>query len=45
MQPGRDTAIMEAIITISAIYFVLTFTTNRALDYLGEVYAVPGGEG
>jgi len=45
LQPGRDTAIMEAIITISAIYFVLTFTTNRALDYLGEVYAVPGGEG
>ena len=43
LQPGRDTAIMEVIIAISAIYFVLTFATNRTLDYLGEVYAIPGG--
>ena len=43
LQPGRDTAIMEVIIAISAIYFVLTFTTNRTIDYLGDVYAVPGG--
>jgi polar amino acid transport system permease protein len=44
LQPGRDTAIMEVIIVISAIYFVLTFATNRTLDYLGEVYAIPGGD-
>ena len=43
LQPGRDTAVIEVIITISAIYFVLTFTTNRALDYLQQVYAIPGG--
>ncbi|WP_058364858.1 amino acid ABC transporter permease [Haloparvum sedimenti] len=40
----RTTAVLEVIIFISAIYFVLTFTTNRALDYLGEYYAIPGGE-
>jgi len=45
LQPGRDTAIMEVILVISAIYFVLTFATNRTLDYLGEIYAIPGGEG
>lgn len=43
LQPGRETAMMEAIITISAIYFVLTFTTNRSLDYLEDIYAIPGG--
>jgi polar amino acid transport system permease protein len=43
LQPGRNTAIMEAIIAISAVYFVLTFATNRTLDYLGRVYAVPEG--
>ncbi|MFP9192728.1 amino acid ABC transporter permease [Natronosalvus vescus] len=43
LQPGRDTAVMEVIIVISAIYFVLTFTTNRTLDRLHERYAVPGG--
>ena len=45
LQPGRDTAVIEVIVTISAIYFVLTFTTNRALDYANEVYAVPEGNG
>lgn len=43
LQPGRDTAMMEVIVVISAIYFVLTFTTNRSLDYLGEAYAIPEG--
>ncbi len=43
LQPGRDTAVIEVIITISAIYFVLTFTTNRALDYVHSQYAIPGG--
>jgi len=43
LQPGRDTAVIEVIITISAIYLVLTFTTNRALDYVHSQYAIPGG--
>ncbi|MES3517368.1 MAG: amino acid ABC transporter permease [Natronomonas sp.] len=43
LQPGRDTAVIEVILTISAIYFVLTFTTNRALDRLEARYAVPEG--
>jgi len=43
LQPGRDTVVIEVIITISAIYFVLTFTTNRALDYVHSQYAIPGG--
>jgi len=43
LQPGRDTAVIEVIITISAIYFVLTFATNRALDYVHNQYAIPGG--
>jgi len=34
---------MEVIVAISAIYFVLTFATNRTLDYVEDVYAVPGG--
>ena len=45
LQPGRDTAVMEVIVTISAIYFVLTFTTNRALDHLEDAYAIPEGNG
>ncbi|MFW5917541.1 MAG: amino acid ABC transporter permease [Halorubrum sp.] len=40
----RTTAVLEVILFISAIYFVLTFTTNRALDYLGDRYALPEGE-
>ena len=43
LQPGRDTAVIEVIVTISAIYFVLTFTTNRTLDYVHSRYAIPGG--
>ena len=43
LQPGRDTAVLEVIIVISAVYFVLTFMTNRTLDRLHERYAVPGG--
>ena len=43
LQPGRDTAVIEVIIMISAIYFILTFTTNRALDRLQQRYAIPGG--
>ena len=40
----QTTAVLEVILFISAIYFVLTFTTNRALDYLGTRYAIPEGE-
>lgn len=39
-----NTAVLELILFISGIYFVLTFTTNRALDYLGDYYAIPSGE-
>lgn len=35
---------LEALLFISAIYFVLTFATNRGLDYLGEIYHIPTGE-
>ncbi|SFR56196.1 MULTISPECIES: amino acid ABC transporter permease [Halorubrum] len=40
----QTTAVLEVILFISGIYFVLTFTTNRALDYLGTRYAIPEGE-
>jgi polar amino acid transport system permease protein len=40
----RTTAVLEVILFASAVYFVLTFTTNRALDLVQEFYAVPGGE-
>ncbi len=43
LQPGQGTAVMEVIIAITAIYFVLTFATNRTLDYLESTYAIPGG--
>ncbi|MFP4590774.1 MAG: amino acid ABC transporter permease [Halobacteriales archaeon] len=42
--PGNSEAMFEVIVAISAIYFVLTFTTNRALDLANAHYAVPGGE-
>jgi polar amino acid transport system permease protein len=34
---------MEVILAISAVYFLLTFTTNRTLDYANDRYAIPGG--
>ncbi|MFB6267764.1 MAG: amino acid ABC transporter permease [Halodesulfurarchaeum sp.] len=40
----QTTAVLEVILFVSAIYFVLTFATNRTLDYLHEIYAIPGGE-
>jgi polar amino acid transport system permease protein len=43
-QSGRTDAALEALLFISLIYFVLTFATNRGLDYLGEVYRIPTGE-
>jgi len=43
-QSGRSTAVLEVFLTISAIYFVLTFTTNRGLDRVSDYYAIPSGE-
>jgi polar amino acid transport system permease protein len=43
-QSGRSTAVLEVFLAISAIYFVLTFTTNRGLDRLADYYAIPSGE-
>lgn len=40
----QTTAVLEIILFASAVYFVLTFTTNRALDSLESYYAIPGGE-
>jgi polar amino acid transport system permease protein len=42
LQPGRGTAVMEVVLTITVIYFVLTVATNRTLDRLHERYAIPG---
>ena len=39
------TAVFEIVVFMSAIYFVLTFATNRGLDRLHDRYAVPSGEG
>ena len=43
-QTGRSTAVLEVFLAISAIYFVLTFATNRGLDRLADYYAIPSGE-
>lgn len=43
LQPGQGTAVLEVILTITAIYFVLTFATNRSLEALERRYAIPGG--
>jgi len=43
-QSGRSTAVFEVFVAISAVYFVLTFTTNRALDSLSDRFAIPTGE-
>lgn len=38
----ETTAVLEVILFISLIYFVLTFGTNRLLDYLSHRFAIPG---
>jgi polar amino acid transport system permease protein len=43
-QSGRSTAVLEVFLVISAVYFVLTFATNRGLDRLSDYYAIPSGE-
>ena len=40
----RTTAVLEVILFVSALYFVLTFTTNRTLDYLSSRYEIPTGD-
>ncbi len=42
--PGNEGAILEVILVISAIYFVLTFTTNRVIDAVGTHFAIPEGD-
>ncbi|WP_267640374.1 amino acid ABC transporter permease [Haloarchaeobius amylolyticus] len=44
LQENRTGAALELILAASAIYFVLTFVTNRGLDYAGEYFGVPSGE-
>lgn len=39
------TAVFEIVVFMSAIYFVLTFATNRGLDWVEGRYRVPTGEG
>ncbi|GAB3678048.1 amino acid ABC transporter permease [Halopiger thermotolerans] len=38
----RTTAVLQVILAISLIYFVLTFTTNRTLDFVSNRFAIPG---
>ncbi|MFW6004526.1 MAG: amino acid ABC transporter permease [Halodesulfurarchaeum sp.] len=40
----QTTAVLELILFVSAIYFVLTFVTNRALDRLESAFAIPDGD-
>ncbi|MFD1513716.1 amino acid ABC transporter permease [Halomarina rubra] len=40
----RTTATLELFLFISLVYFIMTFVTNRSLDYLGDYYAIPGGD-
>jgi len=40
----ETTAVMEVFLFASAIYFSLTFTTNRGLDYLGRYFGIPTEE-
>lgn len=38
----RTTAVLEIVLFVSLVYFVLTFTANRAIERLGDAFAVPG---
>lgn len=44
LQSGRSGAALELMLTASLIYFVLTVSTNRSIEYLGDVYEIPSGE-
>jgi len=39
----RTTAVLEVILFVSLLYFIVTFSTNRLLDYLEGYVAIPGG--
>lgn len=39
----QTTAVLEVILFASLIYFLLTFGTNRALDYVDERFSTPEG--
>jgi polar amino acid transport system permease protein len=39
----HSTAVLEVILFASLIYFVLTFGTNRALDYAERRFSIPEG--
>ena len=41
---GQSTAALEIFLTVSLVYFVMTFATNRTLDYVDEAFSIPGGE-
>lgn len=43
-QIGRSGSVMEVILTVSLVYFVLTFVANRGLDYVSDAYAIPTGD-
>ena len=38
----QTTAALELFVFVSLIYFVLTFGTNRTLDYVDDRFAIPG---
>jgi polar amino acid transport system permease protein len=44
LQQNRTGAAMELILAISLVYFVLTVTTNRGLEFAGDYFGVPTGE-
>jgi polar amino acid transport system permease protein len=41
---GQSTAALEIFLTVSLVYFVMTFATNRTLDYVDDAFSIPGGE-
>lgn len=40
----QTTAVLEVILFASAIYFVLTVSTNQGLEWMHRYFAIPGGE-
>jgi polar amino acid transport system permease protein len=43
-QPAGQSAVVEVVLAVSAVYFVLTFATNRTLDRIEAHYRIPTGE-
>jgi len=42
LQTEQTTAALELFLFVSFIYFILTVSTNRTLEYLNNRYAIPG---